>query len=302
MDKLILNSYAKLNLYLLVLNKRPDKHHNINTLFEKISLCDKITLQNRSDAKIRIISSSPCLPKDYTQNLAYLAAQLLQNTYALSRGVDISIIKNIPVGAGLGGGSSNAATVLLGLNKLWGLRLSRVKLIRLAKELGSDVAFFLYDTPFALGENKGDKIRELKALKNTRLWHILIVPKIRVSTPSIYKGWDRLLASGETSKRVGLTRARYDVKMLILAIKKKDLSLISPKMFNGLQQVTTKVYPAVGRIIKALRSLGLGAILMSGSGPAVFAIIPSRKEAANLSRRLKAEDKQRRVFFVRTAV
>lgn len=300
MDKLILNSYAKLNLYLSVLNKRPDRYHNISTLFERISLYDKIALKNRLDAKIRVSSDSPCLPKDQTQNLAYRAAQLLQDVYAPDKGVDIKIAKRIPVGAGLGGGSSNAASVILGLNKLWALSLSRDKLVRLAKKLGSDVAFFLYDCPFALGGNKGDKIKELKTLKNTRLWHILIVPKIHVSTPFIYKGWDSLLAS-DKSKIAGLTRARYDVKMLLLAIKKKDLSLIYPRMFNSLQQVTTKVYPAVGRIIKALLKLGLKAILMSGSGPAVFAIVLSGKEAATLSRRLKLENKQFRVFVVRTA-
>ena len=297
MDKLILSSYAKLNLSLLVLKKRSDGYHSIKTLFERISLCDKIALKSRRDSEIRGSSGSPFLPKDQTKNLAYRAARLLQSSYAPGRGADIRIIKRIPVGAGLGGGSSNAATVLLGLNKLWGLRLGKTALHRLAARLGSDVAFFLCEAPFALGENKGDKIKGLKRLNNIRLWHILIVPRIHVSTPAIYKGWDKIAYTG---KIAGLTRHLSDAKMLILAVKKKDLSLIAPRMFNSLQQVTAKAYPAVGLIIKYLNRLGLKAVLMSGSGPAVFAVVSSRKEAASLGRRLKAAHRQHRVFVVQT--
>ena len=300
MDKLTLNSYAKLNLYLEVLNRRADKFHNIKTLFEKIDLADRITLKNRKSPGIRVVSNSPHLPKDQTKNLAYRAARLVIDCYAPGRGVDITINKRIPVGAGLGGGSSNAAAVLLGLNRLWGLGLSRAKLFKLSDKLGSDVTFFIHKSAFGLGISRGERIKELKSLQDTRLWHLLVVPRIHVSTPSIYKCWDKLKKSAKTAKIAALTRPEYDVKILILAIKNKDLSLAGPAMFNSLQQVTVKAYPAVGRIIEALVKLGFGAVLMSGSGPAVFAILPSQKEAATLARIIKARHKDCSVFITRT--
>jgi 4-diphosphocytidyl-2-C-methyl-D-erythritol kinase len=317
-DKLTLRSYAKLNLYLEILNKRTDKFHNLKTLFERIDLCDTITLTSRRDNEINIISSCRELPKVYSQNLAYRAAILLQDVCRINKGVDIRITKRIPIGAGLGGGSSNAAYVLLGLNKLWGLGLSRAKLLTLARRLGSDVPFFIYNSAFALGEAKGDVIRELKSLKGLRFWHILVVPGVHVSTPYIYKGWDKLVKEAKLSKKAaltpldrlrlaknknyltGLTRPGYDVKMLILALKKKDLSLVAHTMHNSLQEVTPRFYPAVSRILEALRKLGLKATLMSGSGPAVFAIVSSGKEAATLVRRLKGKHGFARVEVTRT--
>lgn len=297
MDKLHIYSYAKLNLYLEVLAKRPDNYHNIKTLFERIDLADRITLKNRRDCRVRVISDSPHLPKDQTKNLAFRSARLVIDNYAPGRGVDIIIKKRIPVGAGLGGGSSNAAAVLLGLNKLWGLDLSSSKLLNLSGGLGSDVSFFIRGCVFALGEQRGERIRELKALKNTRLWHVLAVPKIHVSTPSIYKGWDEL----KKAKIVRLTRPEYDVKILILAIRNKDLFSAGKAMFNSLQQVTVRRCRPVACLLEALSSSGfVEAILMSGSGPAVFAILPSKKKAEVLAKSIRARHKDCRVFITRT--
>lgn len=288
--RLILNSCAKLNLYLEVLNKRRDGCHNITTIFERISLSDKIILKPRRDKKIKIICCSPGVPADKS-NLAYASAKLLRETCGIREGVDIKIIKRIPVGAGLGGGSSNAATVLLGLNKLWGLNLTQGKLARLARSIGSDVPFFIYDAPFALGTARGDRIRPLKALAKVKIWHVLAVPTIKVRTPRIYKEWD---------KYSGLTRPKYDAKILSLALRKSNLSLISRSLFNSLERITAKLYPEVVRIKERFIDLGLKAILMSGSGPAVFAVVPSRKEAASLCRQLKEEKKFWRVFASQT--
>jgi 4-diphosphocytidyl-2-C-methyl-D-erythritol kinase len=298
--KLILNSYAKLNLYLEVLNKRKDNYHNIKTIFERISLCDKIILKARPDKKIKIISRAKNLPKD-SSNFAYRSAQLLQDTLNITRGVDIKIIKRIPLSSGLGGGSSNAASVLVGLNKLWRLGLGRNRLVSLAKKIGSDIPFFIYNIPFAQGEARGDRIRVLKAIQRLRLWHILVVPDIKVSTPAIYKSWDRISASGVTSGEFeGLTRPRYDVKILPSALKKRDFTLISGALFNSLQQVTTRLYPELIRIKEKLNRLGLESILMSGSGPAIFGICYSRKEAVSLCRQLKREKRSWQIFVTRT--
>jgi len=285
-----LSSCAKLNLYLAVLNRRKDGYHNIKTVFERIGLSDRIILKPRRDNKIKIICSSPLVPKGKT-NLAYRSAKLLQDNFLVKKGVNIEIEKHIPVGAGLGGGSSNAAAVLVGLNKLWGLNLGQNKLVKLAAGIGSDVPFFIYDTPFAQGSGRGEKVRPLKALGNVKLWHVLAVPKIEVLTPVIYKKWD-------SYSRLTI-RPRGD-KILTSALKKGDISFIAKSLFNSLERVTSGLYPEVARIKGRFINLGLKAVLMSGSGPAVFAIVPSRKEVVSLRRQLKEENKFWQVFASQT--
>ncbi|MFA5410373.1 MAG: 4-(cytidine 5'-diphospho)-2-C-methyl-D-erythritol kinase [Candidatus Omnitrophota bacterium] len=294
MDKLALDSHAKLNLYLEVLNKRKDGYHNIKTLFERISLHDQIVLKSRKDKAIRIICSSPLVPRDNT-NIASRAARLLQNTLRINKGVDIKIIKRIPLASGLAGGSSNAATVLVGLNRLWKLNLTRQKLVELAQELGSDVPFFIYNCPFALGESRGERIRPENSLKHVRLWHILVVPKLNVSTAKVYKAWDRL----KNSRKAQLTRPKYDVKILTSALRRNALSIIGRALFNSLEPVTAKLYSEVVILKESLRILGLKSILMSGSGPAIFGIVSSRKEAVRLYRGLR-KNRFLEVFVTRT--
>ncbi|MBU3958513.1 MAG: 4-(cytidine 5'-diphospho)-2-C-methyl-D-erythritol kinase [Candidatus Omnitrophica bacterium] len=312
---MVINSYAKLNLYLEVLSKRKDRYHSIKTIFERINLRDKITLRARQDKKINVICSSPGIPKDSSKNLACRAAKLLQSSSKINRGVDIRIIKRIPVAAGLGGGSSNAAAVLRGLNKLWRLNLTQDKLVAFARKIGSDVPFFIYNIPFAEGRGRGDKIRPLRLLNHLKFWHILVIPKKKVATERIYKVWDSLkpkltpldrrrgtLKSGHLT---GLTRTKYGVKILNLALRKGDFTLIGKVLFNSLEQVTSKLYPEVGRIKEKFLHLGLKSILMSGSGPAVFGIVPSRKEALYLYRQLKEElkkqDTSAQVFVTQTS-
>jgi 4-diphosphocytidyl-2-C-methyl-D-erythritol kinase len=287
---LVLNSCAKLNLYLLVLNKRKDKYHALKTIFERISLSDKIILRGRRDKLIKIICSDPQVPKDEA-NLCFRSAKLLQQKFNCLRGIEIEIVKHIPVGAGLGGGSSNAATVLMGLNRLWRLNLSRSRLVSLAKEIGCDVPFFIYQSSFALGSARGDKIKPLPLLKGVRLWHLLVVPKIKVSTPLIYAKWDEYS---------GLTRKNCNDKMINLALRKNRLFREGGLLYNSLEEVTTRLYPEVKRVKTELARLGLKSILMSGSGPAVFGIASSRKEAATIERQLKKKSRSWRVFVART--
>ncbi len=293
MNTLTLNSYAKINLYLEVLKTRKDNYHDIKTIFERIDLADKIILKIRRDKEINVACNVVSVPGG-NSNLAWRSAKLLQDKFNIDKGVDIKIIKRIPVGSGMGGGSSNAAAVLMGLNKLWGLKLARGKLAGLAGKLGCDVPFFIYDSPFALGEARGDKIKLLKALSNVRLWHIVAVPKTEVSTPLIYKKWDKYF------KTFKLTMPRYSANILILALRKRALLSIGDALFNSLEQVTMKLYPQISAIKEKLIRLGAKSILMSGSGPAVFGIVSSRKEALSLYRRLKTNSSSFEVFVSRT--
>ncbi|MDD5595558.1 MAG: 4-(cytidine 5'-diphospho)-2-C-methyl-D-erythritol kinase, partial [Candidatus Omnitrophica bacterium] len=292
--RLVINSYAKLNLYLEVLNQRKDGYHNITTLFERIGLADKITLSSLPDKIIKISSNSEQIPSNQN-NLAYKAARILQKSLNLNKGVEIRIIKKIPVGSGMGGGSSNAASTLLGLNKLWKLNLSRAQLVNFAQKLGSDVPFFIYNCPFALGEARGEKIRPVKSLTKVKFWHLIVVPRIFVSTPKIYQGWDR----AHKEQKAPLTSAKSNVKLVILSLRKKDLSGIGQGLFNSLEEITIPLYPDLVRVKEALRHSGLEAILMSGSGPAVFAISGSRKEAESVYARLKNQ-KFAQLFLTRT--
>ncbi len=287
-----LQSFAKLNLYLCVLKKRPDNYHNINTLFERISLHDTLILTPRRDNKINIKCNCPGVPSDKT-NLAWRAARILQEDFGAKRGVDISIIKRIPVGAGLGGGSSNAASVLTGLNKLWGLKLSPRKLLKYARAIGSDVAFFIYDCPFAEGKGRGDRIKPLISLKKLRLWHVVVVPSVAVSTARIYRQLD--------SVKHRLTRPASDVKILLCALRKNRSFINAAALRNDLESVTTRLYPEVRCIKKELLRLGAKKVLMSGSGGSVFATTASKKEASVLAQRLRRKKRPWQVFISHTS-
>jgi 4-diphosphocytidyl-2-C-methyl-D-erythritol kinase len=289
---LVIKSFAKVNLYLEVINKRRDNFHSLNTLFERISLYDKITLSIRNDNLIKISCNDAQVPLGQ-KNLCWRAAKLIKDSYKINKGLNIRIVKNIPVGAGLGGGSSNAAAVLLGLNKLWKLNLSRIRLSALAARLGSDVSFFVFERPFASGCGRGEKIRILNSLNKIKLNHILVVPRIHVSTPLIFNKFDGF---------TGLTKPAYNVKILTSELSKNGRIQDPDLLYNSLESVTLRLYPEVKRIKEKLINLGFNSVLMSGSGPAVFALLPPGTRAATLRNKLKKQKKEWRVFAVSTAL
>jgi len=167
MNSLILRSPAKLNLFLKVLNKRSDGYHNIVTLFERINLCDEISIKLIKEDSINIKCNNPHVPLG-KKNIVNKVEATLKEDFSIKTGVDIKISKNIPVAAGLGGGSSNAASVLLGLNKLWNLKLDQKRLMSYARSVGSDVGFFVSNSSWALGEDRGDNIKNLRL--KAKLW------------------------------------------------------------------------------------------------------------------------------------
>lgn len=287
---LVIKSYAKLNLFLQVLNKRKDNFHNLKTLFCRIDLADTIIVKNRKDGLIKIKCLNQQVPCDKA-NLCYRAAALLKQELKLDTGVEIEIRKRVPVGAGLGGGSSNAASILLGLNKYWNLNLSQKKIAELGGKLGSDVPFFIHNTKFALGNQRGDKIKPLVSLDKLKLWFILIYPNIKVSTPLIYNKFDAFS---------GLTRPQSSVKILTSKLLENGYKIEPKYFFNSLEIVTTSIYPVVNQVKKALVGMGLEKIMMSGSGPAVFAVCNSRIQAKDLSNKLRKKYKSWQVFVTST--
>ncbi len=282
---MILRSYAKINLCLYVLNKRPDAYHDLDSVFERISIFDTIRLYRTSDSAITLTTNSSCIPVDGS-NLAIRAARLLQETCHVSYGACIDIQKNIPVGAGMGGGSSNAATVLMGLNRLWKLRLSAKTLATLGKKIGADVPFFLYNCRFARVRGIGDRVEPQHALRKKVLWHVIVTPAFCVPTPKIYKRWDLLVGSRRT-----LTRSQGNATLILSALRKNKPESIQRCLYNSLERVAVPLYPEIQIIKDRLLRMGLTMVLMSGSGPTVFGITASQKEALLLSRKLIKEKK-----------
>lgn len=273
MDHLTLNAYAKINLSLDVLGLRDDGFHQVEMVMQSISLADKLRFERASD--LCLTCNDPTLPTD-TNNLVLKAARILKNRYKVSQGARIYLEKNIPVAAGLGGGSSDGAMTLWGLNILWDLRLSAGELLNIAGELGSDVPFALIGgTIFAQG--RGEKLTTLPPLP--RLWLVLVKPSVAVSTKEIYKKWDELAVSAQVSQT-------YTPK-LVQALENGQGDLAWKFFGNHLEEVTTRLYPEVKKIKEKLLENGAKRAVMSGSGPTVYGIMEGKEAALKVQRQLK---------------
>lgn len=285
MQTINLKAPAKVNLHLDVLAKRRDGFHDIETIFEKIGLCDEISL-SRQRQGIRVFCRHKDVPKD-ASNLGFRAAQALLAKTACAGGVRIKIVKRIPVACGLGGGSSDAASVLLGLNELLGLKQTRPQLLKIAKELGADVPFFILRERSAIGRGKGDKLTPLRVEREN--WYILVIPEFKVFTPMMYR-----------ALRIALTKVPRSVKIVLHALKTGNLTAFDKYSYNSFEPVLIKKYREISEIKKALKSCGVSAAKVSGSGPCVFGIARTRKEAMNISRKLRATGEAWQVIVTKT--
>lgn len=269
-----LTSYAKINLGLRVLRKRPDGYHDIETILQTIDLADTIDFQPTS-GKIEVRCEHPAVPED-EDNLAYRAARLLKGESGTKKGVRITITKQIPVGAGLGGGSSNTAATLVGLNRLWNLNLTEEQLLPLAVRTGADVAFFLRGgTAYATG--KGEKLRFLPSAPE--MWLVLFYPGFRVSTAWAYK-----------NLKMGLTkRFKY---ISLGSVLKGGLCWrnLVDCLDNDLEHPVGKRYPIIRKVKAALISWGALGVAMSGSGPTVYGIFEDEATARWAYQKLNDEE------------
>ncbi|WP_163102914.1 4-(cytidine 5'-diphospho)-2-C-methyl-D-erythritol kinase [Peribacillus alkalitolerans] len=255
--KLMEKAPAKINLALDVLYKRPDDYHEVEMVMTTVDLADRIELAEIAGKDIKIISHNRYVPDD-SRNLAYQAANLLKQRYNIPNGVAITIEKNIPVAAGLAGGSSDAAATLRGLNKLWKLGLSLDELAVLGAEIGSDVSFCVYGGT-ALAKGRGEIITHLPTPPSC--WVVLAKPTIGVSTADVYK-------------RLDLQNVQHpNVPKMIEAIKDHDFKSVCSHLGNVLENVTLSLYPEVHHIKEQMKKFGADAVLMSGSGPTVFGLI-----------------------------
>lgn len=255
--KISVKAPAKINLSLDVLRKREDGYHEVEMVMTTVDLADRIDLVLLEEDKIAVEVSEGFVPSDH-RNLAYQAALLLKERFNIAKGVAIHITKNIPVAAGLAGGSSDAAATLRGLNQLWDLGLSLDELAELGAEIGSDVPFCVYGGT-ALATGRGEKIQLIDS--PPPFWVILAKPPIGISTAEIYS----LLKLEEVK--------HCDTKAMISAIKEKNVDQICAHLHNALENVTFERYPEVKHIKDQMIKFGADGVLMSGSGPTVFAIV-----------------------------
>ena len=281
-------SPAKINLFLNVFRKRSDGYHAIETLFERLDLGDTIDLEAMpSGVELKVVGGEK-IPSG-PSNLVCRAAKLLQDSTGVRCGVRIRIRKRIPVSAGLGGGSSNAAAVLVGLNRLWKLRLSRKKLMALGAKIGSDVPFFILDVPLALGTGRGENLKKWPPPKR-RIWHVLVKPPFGISTKEAYAGLPRPF----------LTPKKTDVRMLLHSIQRSDSKALSELLTNSLEAALNKRVTTISEIKKKLLGEGASAALLSGSGSCVFGLFSSKQKASQAAGRLRKVHKTWKVFVAST--
>ena len=268
----MMNAYAKINLALDVLSRRDDGYHEVEMIMQGISLADKVNL---SLAKtIQVETNLPYLAGDKT-NLAYKAAALMQDRYNVQQGVHIKLEKNIPVAAGLAGGSADAATVLKGVNELWGLHRPIAELVSLGAELGSDVPFCL-ELGTMRASGRGEKLTPLPDVPFC--WFVLAKPRVSVSTAWVYQNY-----------HAENVEQHPDIPQMIDHITNKNLAGVAGLVANVLESVTIPVHPQIQKLKKIMLNYGAIASLMSGSGPTVFGMTSDLKSAQYIANMLQQQ-------------
>ena len=283
-------SPAKINLYLEIIGDRPDGYHELVMVLQSIGLSDRINLRSLSTDIIRVQCDHPQVPQDKS-NLAYRAAELMAvkfpEAFAQYGGVEIAIEKQIPVGAGLAGGSSNAAAVIVGIDLLWHLGLTQSELQELAAKIGSDVPFCIAGGT-ALATGRGEELSPLPNLD--RLYVVLgKYRNLAVYTPWAYQTYRQQYLSSYVTDADSLEARRERVHSgpMVRAIYNKDGAKIGQLLHNDLEKVVLPEYPQVLRLREAFISAGVLGTMMSGSGPTVFALCETEAQAQQVQQQVR---------------
>lgn len=271
--ELHLNAYAKVNLTLDVGGERRDGYHDIESVMHTIALHDSITLREAGAGVELIVLDGAAVPADH-RNLVVRTAQMLREMFGVQRSVQIELAKRIPVAAGLGGGSSDAAMTLLGLVQLWKLRLEGRQLLSLAAKLGGDVPFFL-EGGGAVARGKGEKLTFLPPLPPT--WLVLARPRAEVLTAWAYKQLQPAAIS-----------SRPDTQAMIHAVRREDVREVGRLLHNVFEPVITAAHPLIADLkARILRGEAYGAS-MTGTGPTVFGLMANEAAARKVADDLRA--------------
>ncbi len=276
---------AKLNLYLDVLGKRPDGFHNIETIFEKIDLKDEIIIKEKGmGLKVRASLLNCSQGKE---NIVYKAVCALFKEAGVNLNLDIEIEKQIPVSAGLGGGSSDAASALKAINEIFELGLSAKKMFSIACNIGKDVPFFMQDRPFSVARGAGELLKKINLNKD--LSHILIKPRISLSTRLMYRRIDRCNFSSKS----------HSLKRALNALEKMDVKALEKNYYNIFENALARDNVYINKAKAMLADRGVEHSLLSGSGPTVFCSFKNKEEARAVFRKMP-KDRDAGVFLVKT--
>lgn len=281
MENIKLKAYAKINLSLDVTGRRENGYHDVRMIMQSIGLYDELTISRMTGSSITVETDSDDIP-DNEDNLVYKAAKLMIDECDIGEGVKIVLKKNIPVAAGMAGGSTDAAAVLKGMNELFSAGLSQDKLCELGVRIGADVPYCIMGGT-ALSEGIGEILTPLKPMPDCTV--LIAKPDISVSTGYVYTTFDSL-----TEKQ------HPDVDSMISAITNSDIREVAKLLGNSLEGVTQEEYP----IIKKIKQIMLGnnalGALMSGSGPTVFGLFEERDRATIAAEKIKKEGIAKDVF------
>lgn len=282
MREIKLKALAKINLGLDVVRKREDGYHEVRMIMQTVRLYDQIKLTMREKPGITMKTNLFYLPAN-EENLAYKSAKLLMEEFGIKKGLKIDLKKFIPVAAGMAGGSSDAAAVLVGVNRMFQLGLTKKELMKRGVTIGADVPYCIMRGT-ALAEGIGEKLTPLPSMPSC---YILIAkPAIHVSTKFVY-----------TNLRANELKEHPDIDGQIQALQKEDLYGLAEKMGNVLETVTIPAYPVIGEIKKAMMSKGAVGAMMSGSGPTVFGLFDDEKKARHAYEKLRGGSLARQVYL-----
>ena len=287
MDKLTRRAYGKINLGLDVIRKRPDGYHDVKMIMQMVTICDELTFEKIVENKIIIKTDKADLPID-DNNLIYIATKKLLNYIGSKQGLKITLKKNIPIAAGMAGGSTDAAATLLGINELLRAGIAKEELMKIAVTIGADVPFCI-EGGTALSEGIGEKLTPLTPPSACFL--LIAKPDICVSTKYVYE-----------NLHADTLAVHPDIDGMAEALSRQDLKGVSSRLGNVLETVTIAQYPIIGNIKKAMLESGAMNSLMSGSGPTVFGLYQTKQLAEAAREKLELTALAKELFvaeFVR---
>ena len=259
-----LKAYAKVNLGIDVIGKRPDGYHEVRMIMQTVKLYDRITMEKNDSGNIILSTNLPYLPVN-EKNLVYRAIDMIRNAYGITDGVTASIVKRIPIAAGMAGGSSDAAAAFVGMNQLFHLGITQQELMDYGVKLGADIPYCIMRGT-ALSEGIGEILTPLPPIPNC--WFLIVKPTFSMSTKFVYE-----------NLHLDEIAVHPDIDGMKEALYQRDLIGVTDRMENVMEQVTKKHYPAIGEIKDIMRKEGALNALMSGSGSTVFGIFKSKETA-----------------------
>lgn len=284
MCKFECKAYAKINITLDILGKRNDGYHELEMIMQNVSLHDNITAE-KTDGEILVSSNSGIIPKG-EKNIAYKAAEYMIKKYGIKGGVKIYIEKNIPVGAGLAGGSTDAAAAIKAVKSLYNLKLTEEEMEECASQIGSDVPFCI-NGKTSLATGRGTELKAISPMP--KMYIVLAKPSFGVSTAFVYKNY-----------KAENVEKRPNTKAVIEAIEKGDTKEIAKGLCNVLESVTAKKYDDIEKIKESLKAFGAENAIMSGSGPTVFGIFEDKNTADKAAEKIIEKFKIKEVYSVET--